>query len=316
MKGILVTGGTGFVGARLLFTLAKQNRRLIAPVRCPNSLKHKVVTAAPVIADLFELANKPELFSECDVVIHVAGLAHLQAGSHNASLEQFRRVNRDATTALAESAAAAGVKRFIFVSSIGVNGISNTVPFRYNDIPRPSEDYAISKSEAELGLLDVANKTGLEVVIIRPPLIYGAGAPGNFGKLIRLTQKGLPLPLGAIHNKRSLVALDNLVDLIVTCIDHPEAVNKTFLVSDDRDLSTTELLTLMIRACGKSPRLLPVPFGWLKFVGKLTGKEAIIERLCGNLQVDISYTKQILGWTPPVTVEQGIAQCFEKEDLC
>lgn len=150
----------------------------------------------------------------------------------------------------------------------------------------------------------------MEVVIIRPPLVYGPGVKANFAAMMNLARKNLPLPLGAINNKRSLVALDNLVDLIVTCIDHPKAANQTFLVSDDHDVSTTELLTMMTHVCGKNPRLLPVPVSWLKLVGKLTRKQAVIDRLCGNLQVDITHTKETLGWNPPISVEEGIRRCF------
>jgi UDP-glucose 4-epimerase len=156
----------------------------------------------------------------------------------------------------------------------------------------------------------------MQLVIIRPPLVYGPDAPGNFGKLAKLAQKNLPLPLGAVQNKRSLIALDNLVDVIVTCIDHPAAANQTFLVSDDDDISTTQLLELITRAAGKTPRLLPVPVSWLRLAAKLTGKQAIIDRLCGNLQLDISHTRQTLGWTPPVSVQQGITRCFINEEVC
>jgi UDP-glucose 4-epimerase len=156
----------------------------------------------------------------------------------------------------------------------------------------------------------------MEVVIIRPPLVYGPGVKANFAAMMNLASKNLPLPLGAINNKRSMVALDNLVDLIVSCIDHPKAANQIFLVSDDNDISTTELLEMMIRVIGKTPRLLPVPMGWLKFVGKLIGKQAVIERLCGNLQVDISHTKETLGWQPPISMEEGIKRCFTEDKLC
>ncbi len=163
----------------------------------------------------------------------------------------------------------------------------------------------------------IAKETGLEVVIIRPPLVYGANAPGNFGKLTQAVRYGQWLPLGAVHNQRSFVALDNLVDLIITCIDNPNAVNQIFLVSDDEDISTTRLLEMMTRAADRSPRLLPVPMGLLRLIGKLTGKQAMIERLCGNLLVDISHTKAILGWQPPISVEEGIKRCFiEDKEEC
>jgi UDP-glucose 4-epimerase len=305
---ILITGSTGFVGSTVLTALVKAGVSLIAPVRkvTPDHSLPKLQQVE--IADLSDIgANLLQLYKP-DVVIHIAAKAH--AGG--VSLAEFRRVNTDATLQLARAAADSGVRRFIFLSSIGVHGISSAKPFQVTDTPAPVEDYAISKLEAEIGLEQIAANTGMEVVIIRPPLVYGPNAPGNFGKLAKLAQKNLPLPLGAIHNKRSLVALDNLVDLIVTCIDHPKAANQTFLVSDDQDISTTELLKLMTRAAGKKPWLLPVPMSWLKLAGKLTGKQAVIDRLCGNLQVDISHTKETLGWKPPVTVEEGIARCFKR----
>ncbi len=248
-----------------------------------------------------------------DTLIHLAARAHVLSESTRNPLSEFRILNTEATLNLARQAAQAGVKRFIFLSSIGVNGINNTSPFSIDDSPAPVEDYAVSKFEAEIGLRKVEAETGMEVVIIRPPLVYGPNAPGNFGKLAKLASKNLPLPFGLIHNKRSLVSLDNLVDLIITCIDHPNAANHTFLVSDDHDVSTTELLREMTLAAGKKPRLLPIPMSWLQLAGKLTGKQAVIDRLCGSLQVDISHTKDVLGWKPPVSFQDGIQKCFQKE---
>lgn len=308
MTTALLTGATGFIGRALMATLSLTAYRLIAPSRTPVNHLPKNVTM-PLLHDIASFPGNSDWFSECDVVIHVAAKAHA-CGIPPA---EFIRVNADATLNLARLASKAGVKRFIFLSSIGVNGISNTRPFSFADKPAPVEDYAVSKFNAEIGLKQIAADTGMEVVIIRPPLVYGANAPGNFGKLAKLAEKNLPLPLGAIHNKRSLVALDNLVDLIITCIDHPKAANQTFLVSDDQDVSTTELLQMMTRAAGKKPLLLPVPVSWLKFAGKLTGKQAVINRLCGNLQVDIGHTKDTLGWTPVISVQDAIKKCFIKE---
>ena len=303
---ILVTGSTGFVGSAVQAALIKAGVSLITPVRKVKA-DHSLPNLQQVeIADLSDVGARLLRLYKPDVVIHIDAKAH----AADVSLAEFRRVNTDATLQLARASVASCVRRFIFLSSIGVHGINSSKPFQVTDTPAPIEDYAVSKLEAEIGLKQIATETGMEVVIIRPPLVYGASAPGNFGKLARLAQKNLPLPLGAIHNKRSLVALDNLVDLIVTCISHPKAANQTFLVSDDQDISTTELLKLMTRAAGKKPWLLPVPMSWLKLAGKLTGKQAVIERLCGNLQVDITHTKQTLGWTPPLTVEEGIARCF------
>lgn len=304
-RKLLVTGATGFIGKALLANVVNRKFKVVAPARKPLSTLPDSVKM-PLLEELNNLPRDCDWFDGCDTVVHIAAKAHV----NNLSFEEYIQINSVCTLNLAALASNAGVKRFIFLSSIGVNGISNTRPFDVDDKPAPVEDYAVSKLEAEVGLKQIAVNTGMEVVIIRPPLVYGANAPGNFGKLANLAQKNLPLPLGAIYNKRSMVALDNLVDLIVTCIDHPKAANQTFLVSDDQDVSTTELLQLMTRAAGKKPWLIPVPMSWLKLAGKLTGKQAVIDRLCGNLQVDISHTKETLGWKPPITLEEGIARCF------
>lgn len=307
MPTALLTGATGFIGNALLTKLVAKQYKLIAPSRSPlDELPHNVTM--PLLNDLGSLSDNTDWFTDCDVVIHIAAKAH----SVNVTLEQYRQTNTRATLQLANIAAAAGVKRFIFLSSIGVNGLNSTIPFKVEDQVAPIEDYALSKLEAEIGLRKISAQTGMEVVIIRPPLVYGPNAPGNFGKLIKLTQQNFPLPLGMINNKRSLVALDNLVDLIVTCIEHPKAANQTFLVSDDRDVSTTELLKLMIQETSKAPWLIPVPMSCLKLAGKLIGKQSIIDRLCGNLQVDITHTKETLGWTPPFSIEEGIKRCFKR----
>jgi len=224
-------------------------------------------------------------------------------------LREYRLVNVDSTLNLANQAAEAGVKRFIFISSIGVNGVINTQPFTEDDTPNPVDFYAQSKWEAEQGLWEVQRETGMELVIIRPPLVYGPNAPGNFGSLMRWVNKSIPMPLGAIHNKRSLVAVDNLVDLIITCIDSPAAANQVFLAGDGEDLSTTELLRGVAKAAGVSSRLIPVPATVLMFVASILGKKAVAQRLLGSLQVDISKARDLLGWTPPLSVEEGLRRC-------
>ena len=229
------------------------------------------------------------------------------------ALVEFRRVNVEETLNLARQAAAAGVHRFVFISSIKVNGESTSLgqAFAVENVPNPQDPYGISKLEAEQGLIDISNQVGMEVVIIRPPLVYGPGVKANFLAMMRWLQKGLPLPLGAIYNRRSLAALDNLVDLIVTCLDHPAAANRTFMVSDDEDISTTELLRRTSKALGKPAYLVPVPESLLQIGAKLLGKQGIIPRLFGNLQVDISHTKQILDWTPPINVDDGLRKTAE-----
>jgi nucleoside-diphosphate-sugar epimerase len=239
--------------------------------------------------------------------MHCAARVHVMAESLADPLAEFRRVNVQGTLNLARQAAAAGVRRFVFVSSIGVNGAETfQQSFTSEDSVAPHSPYAVSKYEAELGLQALAAETGMEVVIIRPPLVYGPGAPGNFGSLMRWLKRGVPLPLGAIHNQRSLVALDNLVDLIVLCLTHPAAANQTFLVSDGEDVSTSELLRRMGQALDRPARLLPVPQSWLKLAAAMVGKSDVAQRLCGSLQVDISKTRRLLVWTPPISLDEGL----------
>lgn len=245
------------------------------------------------------------------VVIHAAARAHIIKDEVADPLAEYCRVNVEGTLHLASQAAAAGVKRFIFISSIGVNGNINTHPFTVDDQPNPGEPYAQSKWEAEQGLWKIQQETGMELVIIRPPLVYGPSAPGNFGSLVRWIEKGIPLPLGAIHNRRSLVGIDNLVDLIIRCINHPAAANQVLLAGDGEDLSTTELLRAVGKAIGRPARLIPVPAAVLQCGATLLGKQAMAQRLLGSLQVDISKTCELLDWKPPYTVEEGLRRCFE-----
>jgi len=261
-----------------------------------------------------QYADLSALLPGVDVLIHAAARAHIMKDEVVDPMAEYRRVNVEGTLSLARQAAAAGVKRFVFISSIGVNGNISTRPFRVDDQPNPAEPYAQSKWEAEQGLMKLAAETSMEVVIIRPPLVYGPDAPGNFGSLVRWIEKGVPLPLGAIHNKRSLVGIDNLVDLIVHCIDHPAAANQVFLAGDGEDLSTTELLRGVGKAMGKSARLIPVPAGLLQFGATLLGRKAMAQRLLGSLQVDISKTCELLDWKPPYTVEEGLRRCFERSN--
>jgi UDP-glucose 4-epimerase len=223
-------------------------------------------------------------------------------------LAAFRRVNVDGTLALARQAIAAGVKRFVFISSIKVNGEGTPPgrPYSANDTPQPQDPYGTSKLEAETALQALARDTGLEVVIVRPVLVYGPGVKANFLNMMRWLDRGIPLPFGAIDNRRSLVAVENLVDLVVTCIGHEAAANQVFLVSDGEDLSTTGLLRRMGQALGRPARLLPVPAGLLSAGAKALGKGSLSQRLCGSLQVDISKTRDLLGWRPPIDVDTAL----------
>ena len=242
------------------------------------------------------------------VVVHCAARVHVMNDESADPLEEFRRVNVHGTLRLASQAAAAGAKRFVFLSSIKVNGEQTQFgePFTADQQPNPGDPYGVSKMEAEVGLRALAWETGMEVVIIRPPLVYGPGVKANFLTMMRWLRRGLPLPLGAVTgNRRSLVALDNLIDLIVTCIDHPAAANQIFLVSDRESLSTDALLRRMGVALGRPARLIPVPVSLLQLGATLLGKSAVAQRLCGSLEIDMSKTRELLGWVPPVSADEG-----------
>ncbi|MDY7565979.1 SDR family oxidoreductase [Pseudomonas sp. RTC3] len=305
---VLITGASGFVGSRLLTVLCtKDSYEIGAATRrdffeCPASVRVSRVTGLSPDTDWTEATRGVE------VVVHTAARVHVMNDTFADPLAEFRKINVEGTLNLARQAVAAGVKRFVFVSSIKVQG-ELTLPgraFSADDSPAPVDPYGVSKQEAEVGLRRLAAETGIEVVIIRPVLVYGPGVKANFLSMMRWLDKGIPLPFGAINNHRSLVALDNLVDLIVTCIEHPNAANQTFLVSDGEDLSTTELLLRMSQALGKSPRLLPIPSWVLKNAANWLGKTELSQRLCGSLQVDISKTRSVLGWTPPVSINEAL----------
>lgn len=311
---VLLTGATGFVGSSLLHRISADARfaAVAAVRRLPVSLgveRHAEVFA---IADLTASTDWTAALVGVDVVIHAAARAHIMTDEAIDPLVEYRSVNVDGTMALALQAVAAGVKRFIYISSIKVNGEQTQLgsKFEANAAPAPEDAYGISKLEAENALLQLSAETGMELVIIRPPLVYGAGVKGNFATMAKLVAKGLPLPLGAIHNKRSLVALDNLVDLIITCIDHPAAANQIFLAGDGEDISTTQLLRGVAKAMGKPSRLIPIPASWLMMAATVLGKKAVAQRLLGSLQVDISKAQQLLGWTPPISVAEGLRRCF------
>ena len=305
MRRILVTGASGFIGQHLVQYLINHNFEVTVVIRKENNFFPSNVTQF-IIKDIGFDSNWAVALKNIECVIHLAGRAHVLNDKNSDPLTEFRRVNTAGTINLAHQAIKQGIKRFIFISSIGVNGNINNKPFTVNDIPNPIEPYAVSKYEAELELQKLTNDSKMKTVIIRPPLVYGSNAPGNFARLIKIINKGIPLPLGSINNKRSLVALDNLIDLITTCINHPSAKNETFLVSDDEDLSTTDLLHRMAVALGKPSRLLPIPSSLLNIGATLLGKKEVAQRLCGSLQVDIKHTKKTLDWKPPVSIDEAL----------
>lgn len=308
---ILITGGSGFLGKSLIEELSSKDTNLVSVYR------NKSITPRQgfLIDSLNSQTDWTNAFLEVDVVIHCAARAHIMKDQSQDPITSFREINTFGTLNLARCAAKDGVKRFIFISSIKVSGETTSLgcPFKSSDEPNPTDPYAISKFEAEEGLKAIAEETGMQVVIIRPPLVYGPGVKGNFASLMKFTTKGLPLPLGAItRNLRSIVSVENLVDLIITCIEHPDAANQIFLVSDDHDVSTAELLNEMARADDRSSRLVPVPASLMQFAANLLGKGAVAERLFGSLQVDIEHTKKVLNWSPPISFSEGIRHCFYK----
>ena len=309
MKSILVSGGTGFVGNSLCPRLFDGGWSVCVAMRGSRD-KHTLVSGCEgvTVGGIGADTDWRPFLKDIDSVVHLAARVHVMRNPATDPLADFRWVNVDGTFNLAKQAADAGVRRFVFVSSIKVNGEETVVgrPFTENDQSAPQDAYAISKWEAEQNLLKLASETEMEVVIIRPPLVYGPGVKANFFTMMRWLAHGIPLPLGAIHNRRSLVALDNLIDLLVTCIDHPAAANQVFLVSDGEDMSTSELLRRTAAALGKPARLLPVPQAILTLGLKLLRKDAFAQRLCGSLQVDITKARTLLGWNPPVGVDAAL----------
>ena len=301
---ISVTGCTGFIGGALFAQLAARQFKV-----------HRVLRS------LEEIAR-----AQC--VVHCAARPHIMGDEALDPLIEYRRVNVQGTLKFARQAAASGVNRFVFLSSVKVNGESTDRlprpfgarnvtslpgaarprgdPFKVNDEPAPEDAYGLSKWEAEQGLWKIAAETGMEVVVVRPPLVYGPGVKGNFARLLDLVRSGVPLPLAAVNNRRSLIGLDNLVDLLIRCVDHPKAAGQTLLVSDGQDLSTPELLRMIANAMGQPARLFPVPVPLLRLAGRVLGRLNEVDRLVGSLQVDSSATRELLGWTSPVSVDEGI----------
>ena len=309
---ILITGATGFVGSTLMRRLVADNVKLgiSASVRC-------VVEDWPTLIKQVEVQNLLSstdwqlALQGVDVVVHCAARVHVMSDKAKDPLEAYRQVNVMGTLNLARQAARAGVRRFIFLSSIKVNGEATEIgyPYSADSVPAPQDPYGVTKMEAENGLRELSAGTSMEVVIIRPPLVYGPGVKANFSLMIRWLRKGIPLPLGGITtNQRSLVYVENLVDLIRVCIDHPKAENQTFLVSDDEDISTTLLLQRMSKALGCRTQLLRFSPSLIKFIAKLIGRPKIADRLCGSLQVDIRKTKELLGWKPKFSLDEGLRE--------
>jgi nucleoside-diphosphate-sugar epimerase len=300
---VVITGAGGFIGRRLHEALSQDGAELVAVSR----------TSGLNVGDIGASTDWSRALSPGATVVHLAGRAHVLDQRDARDLAVFREVNTAGTRRLALEAARIGVRRLVFVSSIGVLGTSTDGrgPFTTEDPPAPTEPYAQSKAEAEEALWEIAAETGLEVCIIRPPLVYGPGAVGNFRRLMQLARSGIPLPLGSVRNSRSLVALDNLIDLIRICISHPRAAGQTFLVSDGVTISTPDLIRGIAAAMGKRARLVPVPVNLLRLGGRVLGKSAELDRLLGSLEVDITHTRETLGWSPPIDVREGLRRAVQ-----
>ncbi|WP_371323756.1 SDR family oxidoreductase [Dechloromonas sp. ZY10] len=304
---VLLTGASGFLGQALARHLAAEPHWQL---RC--AVRHLPAPALPGELcsglDLHHTAGWNEALKGIDCVVHCAARVHVMQETAADPLTAFRSANRDAALRLARLAVAAGVRRFVFVSTLKVNGEATVgeQSFHADDRPQPLDPYGISKHEAEQGLRELAAESGLEVVIVRPPLVYGPGVKANFLALLRALARGLPLPLASVTNRRSLVYIDNLVDFIALCCRHPAAANQTFLVSDGEDLSTPQLLHGLAAGLGRPARLLPCPPAWLRLAGRLLGKTGMIERLLGSLAADIEKNRDLLSWTPPVSASEGL----------
>jgi len=328
---VFLTGATGFVGSALLRRFLDDQDTVGVLVRDGSTMLPSTVEC--LFGDLSTLSSVESfparlemteslrsMLRGVDVVVHAAARAHIMNDKSVDPLVEYRKVNRDATLALARLASESGVKRFVFVSSIKVNGEFTKPGNSFLPIDNfvPTDPYGLSKYEAEQGLLKIAEESGLEIVIIRPPLVYGPNVKGNFASMMNWVKKGFPLPLGAVHNLRSLVALDNLVDFITLCADKeksPKAANEIFLISDNADISTSDLLRKVAVSQGVKPRLLPVPVSLMTIVAKILGQGAVADRLFGNLQVDSSKARDLLGWQPVVTMDEQLMKMVSLEKV-
>ena len=323
MKRILITGATGFIGQSLIKPLLNMNKTIRATIRSNNLFSSNTEIEYRNVKDINHETKWKEILDDIDCIIHCAGQTHIREAKKGYQ-SIYHSVNVYGTKQLAKQATESKVKRLIFLSSIKVNGeytannyndtdkdfLSKKI-FMQSDKPNPENPYAISKLEAEKALWEISSRTGLEVVVVRLPLVYGYGAKGNLERLIKIVKSGIPLPLSLVRNKRSMIGIDNLVDLLIQCIDHPEASGKTFLASDGKDLSTPEFIKLIASSMERKANLFPFPISILKFLGSVFGRSEEINRLVGSLRIDNSYTKEILNWTSPISVEEGIRRMVQ-----
>jgi len=304
---ILITGANGFVGRPLCAELVRCGYSVRGALRRAEGRSVLVDGVDPVVVGAINAhTDWKAALAGCKAVVHLAARVHVMEDRVSDPLAEFRRVNTEGTLNLARQAAQSGVKRFVFISTIKVNGEGRDAPYRETDAPAPEDAYAISKWEAEQCLLQIAQETGLELVILRPPLVYGPGVKANFLRLIQLVQRGWPLPLGAIRNRRSLLYLGNFVDAIRLCVEHPAAAGQMFLLDDGQAVSTPDLIRSVAHALGRPARLLLVPVKVLEFAAALFGKRPAVARLARSLYLDSSLIRSRLGWTPPYSMEAGL----------
>ena len=292
---IALSGASGFIGSTLSSELVKRGFDVDRVGRTD-------------LEGMRAGADAVDLLTGCDAAVHLAARAHVLRETEDDPLSVFRAANRDTTLAFARACARAGVRRFVFVSSIGVNGSTSTHPFRPDDPPAPEEPYAISKLEAETGLWEIAQNTGLEIVVVRPPLVYGPKTRGNFLRLLKLAALPVPLPLGSVSGKRSFVSVWNLCDLLIRCLDHPRAAGKVFLAGDGEDVELPQLIRILRAEMGRRPNLLPVPESLLRACASSIGMGSVFNKLVATLLVDVTETRRILEWSPPVSLTEGLTR--------
>lgn len=303
---ILVTGANGFVGSALCAKLHHDAVPVRGAIRTlqPQRDSDQVIAVGEISTE----TDWTAALKDVKQVVHLAARAHVMNDKCAEPLSEFRRVNVSGAANLARQAAAAGVRRFVFLSTIKVNGefTEEGKTFTANDVPAPQDPYGASKHEAEQVLRQIAGETGMELVVIRPPLVYGPGVKGNFLSLMQAIDKRRPLPLGAIQNRRSLIYVGNLVDIIRLCLTHPKAAGKVFLASDGNDLSTPELVRRLAASMGRRPFIVPLPTPWMRFAGWMLGKQASVDRVIGSLAVDTTPLRDELGWQPCYTIQAGL----------
>ena len=301
---LLMTGASGFIGSVLSDRVLANGHEIVATFR--NDANNKAQIKSLKIPSIDGEAVWGNALQRIEVVVHLAARAHVLTESILNPLDDFRKVNTQGTLHLANCAAKAGVKRFVFLSSIGVNGNESITPFNELSVPNPVEPYALSKLEAEEGLRKIADDTGMELVIVRSPLVYGSNCPGNFLALLGLIYRGIPLPFGAINNQRSFIGVQNLADFLVQCVESPDAANKTFLIADDIDISTPDLIRILAKGMNRPTYLFPMPYQLLHSMTALVGKASALDKLCGTLQVDSNFARKTLGWTQAFSLYQGL----------